>query len=59
MESDISKEGKEYVNITVSTKDFIRCNVVGGNTRSSVFVLKYGLGMLIYGLISTSSRGRR
>ena len=56
MDSEIVKERKEYVNITVSTKGCICGNVVGNNPHYSDFMLKYGVEMSIEGGIKTSSR---
>ena len=53
VESEIAKEGKEYVKISVSKHGCICSNVVGKNLSSSDSVLKYGLGMLIEGISTT------
>ena len=49
MESKIAKKVKESVKTTVSVKGYILCYVVVKDPRSSDFVLKYGLEMLIEG----------
>ena len=56
MDSEIVKERKKYVDITVSTKGCICGNVVGNISHSSEFMLKYGVEMSIEGGIKTSSR---
>ena len=56
VEIEISKEGGGgSCKITVSVKVCICCNYVGDNPRSSEFVLKYGLEMLIEWVIRTIS----
>ena len=47
MESDITEEGKDSVNITVSKKGCIRSNFDGDDLHSSYFVLKDVLEILL------------
>ena len=59
LESDIKREGRESMKITVLKEGCIRCNVVGENPHSSDFVMKDGLEMIVEGVIRTRSRSGR
>ena len=59
MESQVDKEGKYFVNITVFAKGYICYNIVGDNSWSHYFVLKYGLDMLIEWVRVNINRGEK
>ena len=59
MESDITNEGEDSINIIVYIKGCIHCNDVDNNPRFSDFSLKGELEIFIEGVIMTISRGGR